>query len=92
MTGSMKVFNDGMAATGYMMHTVKVIELICGLAFVSGFFVPLAAVVITPIIVNIFLVHAFMAPSGLPAAIFLVLANLFIAFYYRERYKPLFKS
>jgi putative oxidoreductase len=90
-TGAMKIFSDGLEASVYIMPVVKVIELLCGLAFVSGFFVPLAAVLISPIIVNILLVHAFLAPSGLPSAIFLVLANLFIAFYYRDRYKPLFK-
>lgn len=90
-TGAMKIFSDGLEASVYIMPVVKVIELLCGLAFVSGFFVPLAAVLISPIIVNILLVHAFLAPSGLPSAIFLVLANLFIAYYYRDRYKPLFK-
>jgi len=89
--GDMKIFNDGLEASVYMMPVVKVIELLCGLAFVSGRFVPLAAVLISPILVNILLVHAFLAPSGLPIAVFLVLANLFIAFYYRDRFKPLFK-
>lgn len=92
MTGAIKTFNEGLEASGYLMNTVKVIELVCGFAFVTGLFVPLAAVVIFPIIVNIFMVHAFMAPEGLPVAIFLVCADLFIAYYYREIYKPLFKS
>src|SRR5688572_3578300 len=61
MTGPMKVFNDGLDAAGYLMPTVKVLELLCGLAFVSGFFVPLAVVVIFPIIVNIVGVHAVLA-------------------------------
>lgn len=91
-TGAMKTFNDGLEASVYIMPVVKVIELLCGLAFVSGRFVPLAAVLISPIIVNIVLVHAFLAPSGLPVAGFLVLANLFIAFYYRDRFKPLLRA
>jgi uncharacterized membrane protein YphA (DoxX/SURF4 family) len=92
LTGDMKIFNDGLMASGYMMPTVKVIELLCGLAFVTGFFVPLAAVVITPVIVNIVLVHAFLAPEGLPVAAFLVVALLFIAYYHRDSYRPLFKA
>ena len=91
MTGALKIFNDGMEASVYMMPTVKVIELLCGLAFVSGFFVPLATVIISPIIVNIVLVHAFLAPEGLPVAIFLVIANAFLAYYHRDAYKPLLK-
>jgi hypothetical protein len=74
------------------MPTVKVIELICGLAFVSGRFVPLASILIAPIIVNIFLVHTFLDPKGLPVAAFLALANIFIAYVHRDSYKPLFRA
>jgi len=91
-TGAMKTFSSGLEASRYLMPTVKVIELICGLAFVSGRFVHLAAVLIAPIIVNILLVHAFLAPEGLPIAVFLVLANLFVAYHHRESYKPLLKA
>lgn len=90
-TGTMKVFSEGLAASVYLMPTVKILELLCGIAFLSGRFVALAAVVITPIIINIILVHIFLAPEGLPIAIFLVLAILFVAYYNRESYKLLFK-
>lgn len=91
-TGAMKTFNDGLEASVYLMPTVKIIELICGLAFVVGRFVPLAAVLITPIIVNIVLVNAFLAPEGLPIAAFLVVAIAFVAYQHRETYKPLLKA
>jgi putative oxidoreductase len=91
-TGAMKVFNDGLEASGYMMNLVKITEFICGLAFISGRFVPLASVVIAPIIVNIFLVHIFLAPEGLPVTIFLVIANSFLAYSNWDKYKPLFES
>lgn len=91
LTGAMKTFNAGLEASGYILPTVKVIELICGIAFLSGRFVPLATIVISPIIVNIFLVHVFLDPKGLPIAIFLVLANCFVAFTQRESFKPLLR-
>ena len=90
-TGAMKTFSEGLQASVYLMPTVKVFELTCGLAFLSGRFVPLATVLIAPIIVNILLVHAFMGPEGLPTAIFLVLANAFLAYHHRDRYRPLFR-
>jgi uncharacterized membrane protein YphA (DoxX/SURF4 family) len=90
-TGAMKIFSDGLVASVYLMPTVKIIELICGIAFLSGRFVPLAAVLISPIIVNIFFVHVFLGPEGLPVAIFLVLANLFVAYNHRESYKTILK-
>jgi len=90
-TGAMKIFSEGLEASVYLMPTVKIIELICGIAFLSGRFVPLAAVIIFPIIVNIFFVHIYIDPTGLPVAIFLVLANIFVAYSHRESYKSLLK-
>ena len=91
LTGNMKLFMEGMLATGDLFQTVKILELICGIAFVSGFFIPLASILISPIIVNILLVHIFLDPSGLPIAIILVLANLFIAHMNRDVFLPLLK-
>lgn len=90
--GAMKVFNDGLEASVYIIPVVKSIELLCGLAFLSGRFVPLATILIAPIIVNIVLVHTFLDPKGLPVAFFLVFANAFLAYYHRDSYRPLFKA
>lgn len=87
--GSVKIFSDGIAASIYLMPTVKIFELLCAIAFLSGRFVPLASVVIFPIILNILLFHAFLQPSGLPIAILLMIGNLFLAYYYREKFKPI---
>lgn len=92
MTGVPKTFNDGLNSVGYFIPVLKVTELLCGLAFVSGYFVPLATVVIAPIIINIFLYHMIIDQSGLPVAIFLVLANAFVAYYYRNAYAGLLKA
>jgi uncharacterized membrane protein YphA (DoxX/SURF4 family) len=92
LAGAMKVFNDGLAASVYLVPTVKVVELSCALAFLSGRFVPLASILIAPIIINIVLIHAFLDPRGLPVAIFLVLANAFLAYVNRDSYKPLFRA
>ena len=88
-TGSVKIFNDGITASVYLMPTVKVFELLCAIAFLSGRFVPLATVVIFPIILNILLFHAFLQPSGLPIAILLLLGDFFLAYFYREKYKSM---
>ena len=90
--GAMKVMGDGFEASIYLMPTVKIVELVCGLALVTGRFVPLATVLIAPINVNIFLVHAFLDRKGLPVAAVLVMANIFLAYVYRERFKPILKA
>lgn len=88
-TGAVKAFMDGMVATGYLLHLIKITELVCGIAFVVGRFVPLATVVIFPITLNILLFHAFVAPEGLPMAIGIMIANLFLAYSYRQHYVTL---
>ena len=92
MSGNIKVFMDGINATGYLMTLIKVTELVCGIAFVTGRFVPLATIVIAPVIVNIFLINAFLNPSGLGISIFLVLANIFVAYGNWEKYKPILSA
>ena len=88
-TGSVKIFNDGIAASIYLMPTVKVFELLCAIAFLSGRFVALATVVIFPIILNILLFHAFLQPEGLPIAVLLLIGDLFLAYFYRDKYKSM---
>jgi putative oxidoreductase len=90
-TGAMKVFNDGLVASIYILPIVKVVELLCGVAFLTGRFVPLATILISPIIVNILFVHVFLGPEQLPIAIILVFAIAFVAYSHRESYKPLLK-
>ena len=90
--GAMKTFAEGLEASVYMMPTVKAVELLCGLAFVTGRFVPLAAVLIAPILVNIVLVHAFLDASGLPVAAFLVLTEALLVYVHRESFRALFRA
>lgn len=90
LTGAVKTFNKGLEAAPYFIWVLKITELLCGIAFVVGRFVPLAIVVIAPIIVQIFLFHLFLDLSGLPVAVFLLLSNLFLAFAYRRSFASLF--
>lgn len=92
MTGVPKSFNEGLASVGYFFPLLKITELLCGLAFVTGRFVPLATVIIAPVIINIALYHTLIDLSGFPVAVFLVLANIFVAYYYREAYAGLLTS
>jgi putative oxidoreductase len=89
LKGNVKVFMEGITATGYLMTFIKVTELVCGLAFITGRFVPLAAVMIFPITLNILLFNVFMAPEGLLVGILLLLGNLFLAYAYRKNYVTL---
>jgi putative oxidoreductase len=90
LEGPIKAFNEGLAASGYFFTLLKVTELVCAVLLLTGRFVPLALVILAPIIVNILMVHLVIERSGLPIAIFAVLAAAFLAYCYREAFKPLF--
>ncbi len=90
MSEANKTFMAGIMASGYLMTFIKVTELVCAIAFLIGRFVPLATVVIFPITVNILLTHIFVAPEGILTAALLLVGNLFLAWYYRKNYEPLF--
>jgi uncharacterized membrane protein YphA (DoxX/SURF4 family) len=92
LTGNMKLFNDGIKASGYLMPLVKTIELICGLAFITGKFNTIANIVLLPISINIFFTHVFLAPEGIPVAAFLLLGNIFLIYTKWDSYKGLFKA
>jgi uncharacterized membrane protein YphA (DoxX/SURF4 family) len=92
LEGNMKTFFDGLVASGYLLTLVKITELVCGIALVIGRFVPLTLVILAPIIINILFVHIFLVTSGLPVAIFLVLANSFLAYANWDKYKPLLEA
>ena len=89
LKGNTKVFMEGITASRYLMPTVKVVELLCSIAFLSGGFVALAAVVLFPITLNIFLYSVFIAPENLAIGIFVLVGNLFLAYVHREKYRPL---
>lgn len=89
LEGAMKTFSEGLAASGYFFTLLKVTELVCGLLLLSGRFVPLALVILSPIVINILMVHIFLDRSTLPVAIFLVAALIFLAYYHRKAFAPL---
>ncbi|MFS4459248.1 DoxX family membrane protein [Bdellovibrio sp. HCB2-146] len=88
-------FNTGLMASVYFFPLLKLTETICGLLLMIGFFVPLALVILAPVVLNIFLVHAFLAPSGLPLAIVLGLLMIYLSFFaqpYSATIKQLFRK
>ena len=90
LKGNVKLFMDGITVSVYLLPFIKITELICSLAFISGRFVILATLIIFPIVLNIVFYHIFLAPEGLPIAILLLVGNLFLAYTYRRNYVSLF--
>jgi uncharacterized membrane protein YphA (DoxX/SURF4 family) len=81
-------FFAGMAATGYMLPLLFGTQIGGGALLLIGM-VPLALVILAPVIVNIVAFHVFIAPDGLPLAIVVGLLALFLAWRNRDAYRPL---
>jgi putative oxidoreductase len=89
-TGDFKAFQIGLVASAYLIPLAKSVELLCGLAYVSGRFVSLANIVLLPVSLNILLINFFLTPESLPIAVFIFLGNLFLIFRYWKNYKSVF--
>lgn len=76
-----------LAQTGYFFPMIKIIEMLVGVLLLSNRFAPLAAVLITPILVGITTIHIFLNPAGLPMMIFLHLLHGYVAFGYSHIYR-----
>ncbi|OUR97281.1 hypothetical protein A9Q84_13220 [Halobacteriovorax marinus] len=87
-------FMGGLAGSGYFFPFLKVCEILSGLLLLAGAFVPMALVILAPIILNIFLFHIFLAPGGMVLAIVLVLLECYLAFFaspYKEIIRNIFR-
>ena len=84
-------FFGALAATGYMIPLLFVTQVVGGALLLVGM-VPLALVILAPVIVNIVAFHVFLAPAGMPLAIVVASLALFLAWAHRETYRPLFAA
>jgi len=83
-------FFGAMFKTGYFLPMVGATQVIGGALLLLGMMVPLALILLAPVIVNIFLFHVFLAPGGLPLALIVVALEVILAWMHREAYAPLF--
>lgn len=79
-------FLGALAGSGYFFPVLKISEIVCGLALLSGQFVPLALTVLAPIVLNIVLFHLFLAPGGLALPIVLLIAGIYLATAYKSSF------
>ena len=92
MTGAPASFMGALAATGYMFPLIKGTEVVAGLLLLSGRFVPLALALVAPVVVNIVAFHAILAPAGLPMALIVLAAEVYLAWAYRDAYAPMLRA
>jgi putative oxidoreductase len=82
----------GALISSHEIAVVMLIQVVGGVLLLANRFVPLALVLLAPIVVNIVLFHAFMAPSGLPIAVFTAVLWILAASGVREAFRALLKA
>ena len=85
-------FFGALFATGYMPKLIFGAQVIGGALLLLGVAVPFALVILAPIIVNIIPFHIYLSPDPMAMGIALTVAVLevFLAWYYRAAFAPLF--
>jgi hypothetical protein len=81
----------GALFVSHFLVVVFLLELIPAILLLLNRHVPLALVLLGPVIVNIFLFHAFMEPSGLPLALVVVVLWLIVAASVRSAFEGIFR-
>lgn len=87
--GAAATFLGGLAASGYFFPLLKGTEVLVGTALLANRFVPLALVVLAPILVNIFAFHAALDRGGLGMAVVLVALEIGLAYAHRKAFAPI---
>jgi putative oxidoreductase len=90
-TGTAGQFMMALFVSHYLA-VVFLLEIIPGILLLVNRYVPLALVLLAPVIVNIFLFHALMAPSGLPLALIVILLWIVTAVSVRSAFAGLLQQ
>jgi len=85
-------FVGGLFQSGYFFPVLKGIEVVVGALLIARLFVPLSLVILAPISLHILLFHAFLAPANVALSVVILALNLYLAWVYRDYYKPLLQS
>lgn len=84
-----ELFGAALMKTGYMFPLIKGTETLVGALLLLNRFVPLALVVIAPVIVNIVAFHVFLAPASVVMALVILALEIYLAWAYRRAYVSL---
>ena len=89
MAEAPRAFFGALMKTGYMIPLLFTTQALVGALLLLNRFVPLALALIAPVIVNIILFHVFVARSGFPIPIVVLLLELYLAWSYRGAFRPM---
>ena len=89
MPEAVTAFVGALMKSGYMMQLIGTTQLVVGLLLLVNRFVPLALALLAPFLVNSVAFHIFLEPSGLPMTLVFVAFELYLAWAYRNAFRPM---
>lgn len=78
--------------SGFIWQLNKGIEVLAGILLLTDFFVPLALILLAPIITIIFFMQLFLDPNGLPIGGGIAILELALAWFYRDYFESVLVS
>ena len=84
-------FTHALSASGYG-YFISGVQAIAGFLLLANQFVPLALVLLGPVIVNIIVFHLCMQPSGLPPGLVVTILWLILAYRCRALFLPFLQN
>ena len=92
MSPAATAFSGGLYNSGYFFQYMKVLEIVSGLFLLINRYTALFILVLAPIVLNIFLFHTILVPSGMPLGTVILLLELFLMYAYRKYYASIFTA
>lgn len=89
--GAMKL-GAAFLESGYLFQLIKGTEVAAGLLLLCNRFVPLALVVLAPVVLNIVAFHLWLLPSGTGLSLVLAALTSYLAWVHRQAYAPLLSA
>jgi hypothetical protein len=89
-TGEAAEFMQALMKAGYVMPIVYTTQIICGIMLLSRHLVPLALLLLGPVVMNVLLYDLFLNPSGLITGVAISIFYAALLFKSRNAFLPLF--
>jgi len=83
-------FMSSLAATGYVLPIVGVLEVFIGILLLTKNWIAFALILLVPISLNILLFHLFLDLPGIGGAILVAVLNGILIYKHWPQYRPLF--
>lgn len=85
-------FLNALTNSGFMMPLIGTTQIVAGTLLVVNRFVPLAIALLAPFLVNSIAFHLVLEPTGLPMALIFVAIEIYLAWVYRDAFRPLLRA